>query len=92
MSLLEDRLDIIETCTRMGWHADRREWERLVEVFAEQVALDYISLNGGEPVALSPAQIVEAWTGVLGSFLVAGTARNINGADYVIGGGQSKTT
>lgn len=67
MSLLEDRLDIIETCTRMGWHTDRREWERLAEVFAEQVTLDFTSLNGGEPAVLSPAQIVEAWTGVLGS-------------------------
>jgi hypothetical protein len=30
--------------------------------------------------------------GVLGSFLATGTARNINGADYIIDGGQSKTT
>jgi hypothetical protein len=66
--LLEDRLDIIDTCTRMGWHADRREWERLREVFAEQVSLDYTSLNGGEPAVLSPAQIVEAWTGVFENF------------------------
>ncbi|MFI6517542.1 nuclear transport factor 2 family protein [Spirillospora sp. NPDC050679] len=68
MSLLEDRLDIIDTCTRMGWHADRREWDLLKEVFAEPVTLDYTSLNGGEPVELSPAQIAGAWQGVLGNF------------------------
>ncbi|MEV0620602.1 nuclear transport factor 2 family protein [Nonomuraea sp. NPDC050404] len=60
--------DIIETCTRMGWHADRREWERLKEVFAEKVTLDYTSLNGGEPADLTPDQIVGAWKGVLGGF------------------------
>ncbi|MFI6742322.1 nuclear transport factor 2 family protein [Nonomuraea sp. NPDC050451] len=68
MSTTEDRLAIIETCTRMAWHADQREWDRLGEVFADSVTLDYTSLNGGEPVVLTPAQIVEAWSGLLGAF------------------------
>jgi hypothetical protein len=61
-----DRLDIIETCTRMAWHADRREWDDLREVFADQVALDYTSLNGGAPVILDRDDLVQAWAGVLG--------------------------
>ncbi|NUW46137.1 nuclear transport factor 2 family protein [Nonomuraea rhodomycinica] len=68
MSTTEDRLAIIETCTRMAWHADQREWDRLAEVFADSVTLDYTSLNGGEPAVLTPAQIVEAWSGLLGAF------------------------
>ncbi|MEU6308061.1 nuclear transport factor 2 family protein [Streptomyces chartreusis] len=62
------RLDIIDTCTRMARHADQREWELLRGVFAPEVRLDYTSLNGGEPVTLTPEQIVDAWRGVLGSF------------------------
>ncbi|MFI0351846.1 nuclear transport factor 2 family protein [Actinomadura sp. 9N407] len=68
MATAEDRLDVIETCTRMGWHADRREWDLLATVFAGKVLLDYTSLNGGEPVTLTPEQIVAGWTGVLGGF------------------------
>ncbi|MEU8525847.1 nuclear transport factor 2 family protein [Streptomyces sp. NPDC048629] len=56
-----DRLDIIDTCNRMAWHADQREWEVLADLFADEATLDYTSLNGGEPVTLTPAQIVEGW-------------------------------
>ncbi|WP_040778674.1 nuclear transport factor 2 family protein [Nocardia pneumoniae] len=61
-----DRLDVIDTCTRMAWHADHREWDQLAAVFADQVRLDYTSLTGGEPVTLTPAQIVAAWQDTLG--------------------------
>ncbi|MCW8377490.1 nuclear transport factor 2 family protein [Streptomyces justiciae] len=65
---LMDRQAVIETCTRMGWHADRREWAALKAVFADEVRLDYTSLNGGEPAVLAPEQIVDAWSRVLGGF------------------------
>lgn len=65
---LIDRFAVIEVCTRMGWHADQREWEALKTVFAGEVRLDYTSLNGGEPAVLSPAQIADAWSRVLGGF------------------------
>ncbi|MBE1531874.1 nuclear transport factor 2 family protein [Actinomadura algeriensis] len=61
-------VEIIETCTRMAWHADQREWDRLETVFAEKVTLDYTSLNGGEPAVLTPRRIVEAWSATLGGF------------------------
>ncbi|WP_228835744.1 nuclear transport factor 2 family protein [Nocardia abscessus] len=63
-----DRLDVIDTCTRMAWHADHREWDQLADVFTDQVRLDYTSLSGGEPVMLTPAQIVAAWQDTLGGF------------------------
>ncbi|WP_211222343.1 nuclear transport factor 2 family protein [Actinokineospora enzanensis] len=63
-----DRLDVIETCTRVVWHTDQREWERLGEVFADRVSLDYTSLNGGEPVTLAPEVIIGAWRDALGGY------------------------
>jgi hypothetical protein len=68
MSEIEDQLAIIRVCTQMVWHADQREWESLKAVFADQVALDYTSLFGGEPATLTPEQIVEGWTQGLGGF------------------------
>ncbi|MER6346531.1 nuclear transport factor 2 family protein [Streptomyces sp. NPDC001595] len=64
-----ERLDVIDTCTRMAWHADQRAWDELAEVFADQVTLDYTSLNGGEPVTLTPAQIVDGWRTGLGVYV-----------------------
>ncbi|MGW4896107.1 nuclear transport factor 2 family protein [Kitasatospora sp. NPDC004240] len=63
-----DRPDVIDTCTRMARYADRRDWDRLVGVFADTVTLDYTSLNGGEPVTLRPEQIVEGWKEGLGGY------------------------
>ncbi|MFF0202283.1 nuclear transport factor 2 family protein [Streptomyces sp. NPDC005017] len=63
-----DRFDVIDTCTRMAWHADRREWGLLPGVFADKVTLDYTSLDGGEPVTLAPGQIAEGWRDALGVY------------------------
>jgi hypothetical protein len=79
---------VVETCTRMAWHADQREWDALKEVFADSVVLDYTSLNGGEPAVLSPEQIADGWAGVLGGFnatqhLVANHLVTIDGTSAV---------
>ncbi|MEU0060145.1 nuclear transport factor 2 family protein [Streptomyces sp. NPDC006334] len=63
-----ERLDVIDTCNRMAWHADQREWGALAGVFADEVTLDYTSLNGGRPVTLAPAEIVEGWRTGLGAY------------------------
>nr|WP_185035135.1 nuclear transport factor 2 family protein [Actinomadura coerulea] len=68
MLRLVDRQAVVEVCTRMAWHADQREWDAMESVFADEVRLDYTSLNGGEPAVLSPRQIADAWSGVLGGF------------------------
>ncbi|MFE9751067.1 nuclear transport factor 2 family protein [Saccharothrix saharensis] len=65
---LVERHAVVEVCTRMAWHADQREWAALRALFADEVRLDYTSLNGGEPAVLSPAQVVDAWSRVLGGF------------------------
>ncbi|MEU2828838.1 nuclear transport factor 2 family protein [Streptomyces lavendulae] len=59
---LRDRLDIAEVCTRMCWHTDKREWDRLrTAVFAEKVLVDYTSLNGGEAAEMAAEDLIEAW-------------------------------
>jgi hypothetical protein len=63
-----DKFDVIEVCTLMAWHADRREWDELAGLFAPKVVLDYTSLNGGEPATLTPEQIVSGWSRALGGF------------------------
>ncbi|MDH6574756.1 nuclear transport factor 2 family protein [Kitasatospora sp. MAP5-34] len=63
---LVDRLDIVDVCTRMCWHTDKREWEQLRSaVFAEKVLVDYTSLNGGEPAELAADDLIAAWRGLL---------------------------
>ncbi|MFD9004728.1 nuclear transport factor 2 family protein [Streptomyces sp. NPDC059582] len=66
MSSAEDRLDVIETCTRMLWLVDLRQWDTLPAVLAEKVALDYTSLFGGEPVVRTRAQVIADWSAGLG--------------------------
>ncbi|MFE1285812.1 nuclear transport factor 2 family protein [Streptomyces sp. NPDC058751] len=68
MLRLVERQAVIDVCTRMAWHADRRDWEALKDVFADEVRLDYTSLNGGEPALLAPREIADAWSRVLGGF------------------------
>ncbi|MFJ6677338.1 nuclear transport factor 2 family protein [Actinosynnema sp. NPDC091369] len=65
---LVERHAVVEVCTRMAWHADQHEWEELRALFADEVRLDWTSLNGGEPAVLSPAQVVDSWSRVLGGF------------------------
>ena len=61
-----DRTEIVEQTTRMAWLADRRDWDRLVDVFADEVDLDYTALTGGHPVRLSPVDLVAGWRAGLG--------------------------
>ena len=57
----QQRLEIIEACTRMAHHADRREWGELVGVFASEVRLDYTSIQGGEAGIVAREQLVDGW-------------------------------
>lgn len=55
------RTDLIQTVTRVFWHTDHHEWDRLATVFAPQVRLDYTALVGGEPAEATPRDIIDAW-------------------------------
>jgi hypothetical protein len=63
---LSDRLDVVDVCTRMCWHTDKREWDRLrTDVFTGKVLVDYTSLNGGAPTELTAEELIAAWRGLL---------------------------
>lgn len=65
---MDDHCAIIETCDRMGWHSDRREWDEATTLFAAKVLLDYTSLLGGSPSTVTPAELVASWAAVLGGY------------------------
>jgi hypothetical protein len=67
-----DRAAIIQTVDAIGFYADRRDWDRVVEQFSPHgVVLDYRSYANAsagtdvEPSRQSPAQVVAAWQTVL---------------------------
>ncbi|WP_082026432.1 nuclear transport factor 2 family protein [Flammeovirga sp. OC4] len=47
---------------------DQQDWERLEVIFANQVELDYSSMNGNPATTLSPQEITSAWKGILPGF------------------------
>ena len=48
--------------------SDNREWNTVEATFADQVELDYSSMNGNPAVVLSPKQITDAWKTILPGF------------------------
>lgn len=66
LSELRDHASISRTCTMSAWLADRRDWAAFPKVFAEEVDLDYTSLNGGEPLRLPRQSLLDGWTVALG--------------------------
>lgn len=64
---LQDRLDVIDVCTQMVWSTDRRQWDRLAEVFTDEVAVDYTSLAGGTPGPVGRNELVDSWRQLLGA-------------------------
>jgi hypothetical protein len=67
MNSVEDRLDIMDVCVRLAWYVDLRQWAALAGVLTEKVRLDYTSLNGGDPVVITAAEVADAWSGLLGN-------------------------
>ena len=94
---LADRIEIIETTTRMAWHADRREWNELERVLADEVLLDYTSLTGAQPATLPREQIISSWANVLGGLdatqhLVSNQLVKIDGESYRVRESQLAAT
>ena len=47
---------------------DNKEWAKVESIFAEEVELDYSSMNGNPAVNLSPEQITGSWKTILPGF------------------------
>jgi len=48
--------------------SDERDWDKVEMIFADEVELDYSSMNGNPAVVLSPKQITNAWKTILPGF------------------------
>ena len=63
-----DTEKIIETITNIFKGADERNWDKVKASFANDVLLDYYSMNGNPAVVLSSSDIITAWKGFLPGF------------------------
>lgn len=64
--MTSDREMIVEVCTRLSWHIDRREWNHVAGLLAEPVSVDYTSVNGGEAENYTPAELTAGLASLLG--------------------------
>lgn len=62
---MSDELGVMRSVADLGLRVDARDWDGLVGLFAESVAVDYTSLNGGEPATMRPAELVGGWRQLL---------------------------
>ncbi len=51
-----------DAVVRMFVATDERDWRTLEDCFTDPFVLDMTSMGGGEPVTMSPAQVVQAWS------------------------------
>ena len=57
-----------ETVTGLFIATDQQDWDQVSRSFADEVLLDYSSMNGSPATKLTPEQIISAWKGVLPGF------------------------
>ena len=55
------REEVREVVTRLFISTDNRDWDTVSRLFAAEVLFDMTSMVGGEPVKLTPQEIVASW-------------------------------
>ena len=63
----EDRLAILELIGNLALLLDARDWDALEGIWADEVYYDRTSLFGGEPMTVTPAELVEGYRQALGN-------------------------
>jgi len=59
---------ISDTVTRLLHAIDRKDWDGVRAVLAEEVRTDYTTLFGGSPRTQSATELIEGWRGLLPGF------------------------
>jgi hypothetical protein len=59
--VLAEKDKIIDTINRLFIHTDDLNWPGVKECFADRVLFDMTSVVGGDPVTLTPDDIVNSW-------------------------------
>ena len=54
-------MQVSDICRRMAWYMDQHAWEKLSDVLAEEILLDYSSLNGAPASVVPRKELVETW-------------------------------
>ena len=52
-NLTTAKIELHDLVTRMFVYTDRRRWDELRDVFADEVTLDWTALFGGEPATVA---------------------------------------
>ena len=65
---LLDRMEITDLVNRVAVAVDSRDWEGVRSCFADEVEVDYTSLNGGAPATVRADDLVAGWRGGLSGF------------------------
>jgi hypothetical protein len=60
--------NIINTVTAIFNGADARDWQKVKAAFADEVLLDYSSMNGNPAAQITSDQIIAAWSSFLPGF------------------------
>lgn len=81
---LADQFAVQRVVTEFAWFVDRRDWDRLVSVFADTIVVDYTALSGGQAETLTGREQAERWRRELGSLdgtqhVVTGVLADITG-------------
>jgi hypothetical protein len=58
---MSDRTEIIEFVNSIFDAVDAQEWEQAKACFESTVAVDFTSLNGGEPETVTRSELVDGW-------------------------------
>jgi hypothetical protein len=64
----DEKEQIIKAITSLFHAADQRNWQKIENLFADKVLIDYTSMNGGKPLLQTPAEITDAWKAFLPGF------------------------
>ncbi|HTY75589.1 MAG TPA: nuclear transport factor 2 family protein [Candidatus Nanoarchaeia archaeon] len=65
VNMLSSRVEVEETIDKLGLHIDAKEWSELEEILAENVEIDYRSLNGGNVETLFRPDVIARWKSML---------------------------
>lgn len=61
LNSLADKALVIDTINDLFIATDNKDWSKVLDCFSSQVLFDMSSLNGQEPVSLSPQETVKSW-------------------------------
>ncbi len=63
-----ERIQAIELINRFFIAVDNHDWEKVQDMFAPVVHLDYSSMNGADPSDIPAKEIVDSWKNFLPGF------------------------